>query len=534
MKKLRSIHKWLSLAISLFLALFALSGLVMNHRELFSSFDIPRWILPPVYHYRNWNLAAVKGSVELPSGDRLVYGNIGIWKTDPDFKSFEDFSHGLGKGADRRKTFTVLRSSDGNLYAGTLFGLYAFDEAGSLWKRIPLPEGEARVVKLLERNGAILVLTRSFLYELEGESLTKLIIPEPLGYDGKVRLFRTFWVVHTGEILGPVGKLVIDIGAVAVLFLIVSGLFFTVVSKSAGRLTDEARKKPLRISRTDMQWHSLAGFYGFIVLLIIASSGIFLRPPFLIPIASSRVSPIPFTRLAGQNVWDDRLRDIVCDKSSDSCILSTSEGFYRFRPGGEKAVPVDTQPPVSVMGITVFEPFPDGWYLVGSFSGLYIWNPGQGDVLDAITGKPPGDMSRTSPIGDLAVTGVLLKGGRLQALIDYSKGWIPLEKGVTSPVMPAGIKNRPMSLWNLSQEIHTGRIFSPLVGNLYILYVPLTGLSTIVVLITGLWMWLKMRKRKSGDSQLLFKNGGIKTEDHATDPGVPDKGNHEADGRKEE
>ncbi|MGV8120528.1 MAG: PepSY domain-containing protein [Candidatus Xenobiia bacterium LiM19] len=532
MKKLRSIHKWLSLAISLFLALFALSGFVMNHRELFSSFDIPRWILPSVYHYRNWNLAAVKGSVELPSGDRLVYGNIGIWKTDPDFKSFEDFSRGLGNGTDSRKTFTVLRSRDGKLYAGTLFGLYAFDEAGSLWKRIPLPEGEARVVKLIERNGAILVLTRSFLYELDGESLTKLTIPEPLGYDGNVRLFRTFWVVHTGEILGPAGKFVVDMGAIIVLFLILSGLLFTVLAKRAGRLPGEAGKGLLRINRVSIKWHSLTGFYGFIVLLIIVSSGIFLRPPFLIPIASSRVSPIPFTRLADKNIWDDRLRDIVCDTSSDSCILSTSEGFYRFRPGGEKAVPSSTQPPVSIMGITVFEPFPDGWYLVGSFNGLFIWNPSQEAVLDAITGRPAGDMSRTSPSGDLAVTGVVLKGGRLQALIDYNKGWIPLEKGVTSPAMPAGIKNRPMALWNFSQEIHTGRIFSPLVGNLYILYVPLTGLSTIVVLITGLWMRLK--KRKSGDSCKYSRIEGRKPGHHATDPGVSEHGNQQEDGQKDD
>jgi len=496
MKKLRSIHKWVSLATSLFLMLFMLSGLVMNHRKLFSSFDFPRNILPAGYRYRNWNLAALKGSVDLPSGDRLVYGNIGIWKTDRGFKSFEDFSRGLGNGADRRKTFTVLRSKDGKLYAGTLFGLYAFDEAGSLWKRIPLPEGDARVVKLIDKDGRIFVLTRSFLYELDGESLVKLTIPEPPGYDGKVRLFRTFWVVHTGEILGPAGKLIIDAGAIAILFLILSGLFFTVLVKTGGRLAAETRKKLVLINKAGMRWHCLTGFYGFIVLLIIVSSGIFLRPPFLIPIAGSRVSPIPFTRLAGHNVWDDRLRDIVFDKSSDSCILSTSEGFYRFRPGGEKAVPLSTQPPVSIMGITVFEPFPDGWYLVGSFSGLYIWNPEEAAVIDAFTGRPPSDLSRRSPIGEMAVTGVLLRDRRVQAVVDYSKGWIPLEKGVTSPEMPAVIRNQPIALWNLAQEIHTGRIFSPLFGNLYILYVPLTGLCTIVVLITGLWMWLKMKKSR--------------------------------------
>gem|GEM_PF-3193806 len=52
------------------------------------------------------------------------------------------------------------------------------------------------------------------------------------------------------------------------------------------------------------------------------------------------------------------------------------------------------------------------------------------------------------------------------------------------------------SLWNLAQEIHTGRIFSPIVGGLYVLYVPLMGISTTLVLMTGVWLRLKMGKRK--------------------------------------
>ncbi len=42
-----------------------------------------------------------------------------------------------------------------------------------------------------------------------------------------------------------------------------------------------------------------------------------------------------------------------------------------------------------------------------------------------------------------------------------------------------------MSLWNLSLEIHTGRFFQFLLGDFYILIVPLVGLAAIMVIISG-------------------------------------------------
>jgi len=503
MKMLRELHKWLSLAISLFLMLFVVSGIIMNHRRLFSACSVSRSLLPENYRYQNWNLAAVKGFVHLPSGEKLIYGNIGIWKTDSTFNSFEDMNNGFKKGVDQRKTFTLLLSKSGELYSGTLFGLYIFDTAGNTWTNIPLPEGEARVVKILEQEGAILILTRSFLYELHGKNLTRLSIPAPQGYDGKVRLFRTLWVIHSGEVFGPVGRLIVDLAGTALLFLIVSGLYFTFLSYATRKLPGEKCRRLFSIDRTSIKWHSWTGFYGFIVFMVLVLTGSFLRPPLLIPIANSYVAPIPHTRLAGQNAWEDKLRDIVYDKPSSSFIISTSDGFFHFRPGDTHAEPFRIQPPVSIMGITVFEPLPDSSYLVGSFNGLFRWNPHKGSVAYALTGQSPAQESGGSLFGEIAVAGVMVSNGRLNAVIDYNAGWIPLEKGASSPEMPAVIRFQPFSLWNLSQEVHTGRIFSPIAGGLYILYVPLMGIGTMLSLITGLLIWLKMRRKKRGlkDSQ---------------------------------
>ncbi len=496
MKTLRKCHKWTSLAISLFLMLFVASGIIMNHRGLFSAFDFSRKLLPENYIYRNWNLAAVKGFVHLPSGEKLIYGNIGIWKTDRAFKTFEDMNRGFKKGIDRRKTFTLLRSKSGELYAGTLFGLYRFDEIGNSWKNIPLPEGEARVVKILEIKGKMLILTRSFFYELNGMNLTRLSIPAPQEYDRKVSLFRTLWVIHHGELFGLMGRLIVDLAGMTLLFLTLSGLYFTLLPLAARKLSREKCGKLFLINKTSIKWHSWAGFYGFIVLMIVVVTGSFLRPPLLIPIAKAYVSPIPLTKLAAQNAWDDKLRDIVYDKLSESFIISTGEGFFHFRYGDTQAVAFRVQPPVSIMGITVFEHLPDSSYLVGSFNGIFHWNPRKSSVTYALAGQLPAQVSRDNPYDTLAVTGAMVSNGQLQAIFDYNKGWISLEKRVAHPEMPAVIKSQPISLWNISQEIHTGRIFSPLAGDFYILYVPLMGMATLLVLITGMWLSLKMRRKK--------------------------------------
>jgi uncharacterized iron-regulated membrane protein len=64
------------------------------------------------------------------------------------------------------------------------------------------------------------------------------------------------------------------------------------------------------------------------------------------------------------------------------------------------------------------------------------------------------------------------------------------------PPMPQEIiAASPISLWNVALEIHTGRIFQPLVGGFYILVVPLVGIATLVILISGFMAWYKGRRR---------------------------------------
>ena len=48
-RRLRGWHKWPSIVLLVFVIVFAASGVVMNHRSLFSGVDIPRRHLLPEY-----------------------------------------------------------------------------------------------------------------------------------------------------------------------------------------------------------------------------------------------------------------------------------------------------------------------------------------------------------------------------------------------------------------------------------------------------------------------------------------------------
>ena len=103
-----------------------------------------------------------------------------------------------------------------------------------------------------------------------------------------------------------------------------------------------------------------------------------------------------------------------------------------------------------------------------------------------------------SPVGDHKISGFTLHFGKYPLIFDYDKGTGSPFNREKFPPMPVEILEKsPMSLWNVSQEIHTGRIYQPLIGPFYILIVPLTGLSGVALLITGIVLWWRHRKRRT-------------------------------------
>jgi hypothetical protein len=104
-------------------------------------------------------------------------------------------------------------------------------------------------------------------------------------------------------------------------------------------------------------------------------------------------------------------------------------------------------------------------------------------------------------VGDFKVTGSLRDAAGNRYMVDYNKGVLPLWHDTSFPSMPENIlQESGLSLWNVSLEIHPGRFFSGLLGDFYILLVPLSGLAGVMVVISGYILYVRKYKRKKSGS----------------------------------
>jgi hypothetical protein len=498
---MRKLHKWPGIVITLFAIHFAFSGIIMNHRSLFSGVDISRKLLPRSYGYKNWNQAAVRGGLSLGTDSLLLYGNIGVWiKTNNDYI---DYNQGFPEGIDNRKTNQLIRYKD-ELIAATQFGLFQRSANHGEWHIVPVPLKEQRFVDLLIKQDTLIIISRNYLTKsTDLKHFETITLPPPEGYLKSIGLFNTLWELHSGELFGKVGKLIVDLLGFVTILLSVTGLlhfFLPKMMKRSKRIRGSAGNLPGTF-RKNLHWHNVVGYIFIIFLIINTSAGIFLRPPLLIPIVNKKVGIIPGSHPDNNNPWYDKLRKGVWNQRSGIYIFSTSDGFYYVN---EKLTSpmfrFCSQPPVSLMGCNVLEPVDSTRYIIGSFSGIYIWDISTGEVSGFYNREryiAQGGMSR--PVSEHMIAGYTHDSKNRQWIFDYNLG---IEEKNNSAIfeMPAIIIDKsPISLWNLSLEIHTGRILEPFVGILYLLYIPIAGICLLMVLISGFFIWLLAKRKKIGN-----------------------------------
>lgn len=499
-KFFRKYHKWLGVIFALIILSYAISGIILNHRKTFSFIDVNRKLLPKEYRYQNWNNAAVKSTLKLSSDSILIYGNIGIWLTDSSYSVFKTFNAGFPKGIDNRKIFQMVRTKGDKLLAGTLNGLYRFNYKEDKWVSVTMPVKEKNVVDIILKQDTVFVLTRSsLLTTTDLYNFRVFQLPPPENYDNKTGLFKTLWVIHSGEIYGIAGKIIIDFAGLVFAFLTITGFIVFV-----NRIILKKNLKPATIkvklknsNRWNIKWHNKIGWMALAILILNATTGMFLRPPLLAFIGNSRVGKIPHTELATPNPWFDQLRRIYYDDEIKRFIVVAMDGFYYSDDNFKTELKqFRFQPPVSIMGVTVFEKVDPYRYLVGSFEGLFTWNSKTGEVYDYIKKQPYTNVThRGKPIGDFLVSGYTRDYNNQEYFFDYNLGAINIKGTDRFAVLPQNIINgSPISLWNVALEIHTGRIYQSLIGNFYVLIVPLTGLFVLFILISGFIVWLKIRK----------------------------------------
>ncbi|MHC1702320.1 MAG: PepSY domain-containing protein [Tenuifilaceae bacterium] len=495
-------HKWPALIFTLFFIFFALSGILLNHRSLISNLDVDRDWLPDEYQLQNWNLASTKGVLEVGEDSIIFYGGAGIWLVDTTNTNWEALMNGLPNGSDRRKVFDFIKTTNGDFFAATRFGLYRYTTSEKSWSKQNLSEDDEFVVGLESVGDTLYVLTRNSLYS--GKFIDKTLAFEkvklipPVGSKPQITIFRLLWIIHSGEILGIPGRLIVDIGGLLMLFLSFTGLIYFLFPKIIKRIKEKQTLSRLkRTTRFSYNWHLKVGIYAAILMVVVSFTGMFLRPPFLLFVVNGGITQSSNPQNINEKFWHDKLRDICYDKSRNILLLATSEGIFFSKNTFESEVEqFPLQPTISIMGINVFQVLENGDYLVGSFSGAYRWNPFTGLNADYLTGKPVQiSEGLSSPFGSYAIAGYANISGK-EYFFDYDKGIFATSPNYSVIEMPQIVKDSfSFPLWNLAQEIHTCRIYSPLISSFYILIVPLAGIAMLILIFTGVWMWFK---KKSG------------------------------------
>jgi len=495
----RKLHKWPGIIIAVFAIHFAFSGIIMNHRSLFSGVDVSRKWMPRSYEYHNWNQAAVRGGLTIGEDSILFFGNIGTWiKTK---HGYIDYNKGFPDGIDNRKINQLIRFKE-KLIAATQFGLFQRGTNDKNWQSLPNISGAERLVDLFIKKDTLMIVSRNYLIKsADLDHFQTITLPPPEGYSQNAGLFNTLWELHSGELFGTFGKLLVDLLGLVTILLSFTGLLhflFPHLIKKRKRVNGTSGNLPTKL-KINLRWHNVVGYIFVLFLVINTTAGIFLRPPLLIPIVNTRVGIIPGTHLDNNNAWSDKLRKGIWNENLRIYLFSTSDGFYSADENLTRPMTrVYSQPPVSLMGCNVLELVDSTKYLIGSFSGMYNWNTLTGEVTDFFTGEAyqaPSGMSR--PVSDNMVAGYIKDEKNGQWVFDYNNGIEALNNASTWE-MPEEIKIKsPISIWNLSLEIHTGRILEQFVGMFYLLYIPFAGICVLMVLISGFVVWLlSHRKRK--------------------------------------
>lgn len=492
---MKKTHKILGLLLLVFMVWMGVSGVILNHRSFFSAREISRGSLPSDYLYENWNYGFFKGSAKISPDSILLYGNEGVWLSDADNTFIREFNDGIRKGADNRKVTRVIRTTSGQVYCATLFALYRLEPGKQEWTPVAIPEKIDRISDMEVLGDSVVVVTRSelLLNKGDGQFVRKELSPTPdLGE--KRSLFRLIWTLHSGELFGWVGKLIVDGMAVILIFLSITGLLVWLLPKVIRR----RKKKQLPAKRTtdtlrfSWKWHNKIGYWLTIPLLIVVITGSFLRPPLLIAISKAKVTPPPLTTMRTENKWHDLLRSLRYDHDHGDWLLYTSEGFFSLTSLDDPPRVMPYQPPVSVMGLNAFHPIGDDFWITGSFNGLLLWNRATGDIIDGFTGMPYQAAHGGMPFGSHKVSGFVADFKDKVFVFLYDTGSFSFEPTKGFIDMPAEHATRPMSWWNMALEMHTGRIFT-LLGMASLFYPFLIGLLSVIMIYSG---WKVYRRKK--------------------------------------
>lgn len=495
---MRLTHLWVGLIGCVWFAALGLSGVLLNHPDLIENFDVPRSLVPGDYRYKAWNRASFRGAVKLEGGKQVLYGEAGAFLYEGERETPADYSEGLPRSVYRRdvRAMTSVKGLPELVFAGTRGGLFVREVSLSPggWRPVALDGAMEQVVDVIDGGNYVFALTRSDIYAAPVENPTafqKRTPARPPEPDEKLNVFRLVFDMHSGELWGLGGRIFMDFLGLVMAAISVTGAWFWYRKKRKGL----ARGLGGKIARKGMRWHIKIGLALAPVILFSALTGIFQRPPFLIAIAGLMYPKWAHPAPKPENPWHDKLRKALYDPVRGTLVISTTDGIFECRKnelveGVSTALRVEKNPPISVMGATVFRLADSGEsppsYIVGSMSGLYSWDRKYDVVLDVFTRRPPGSLYGP-PVGSQSAMGYADLGGRW-VWADYKGGLMDGKLKRVYLSMPESLADGGrMSLWHALFELHNGRMFDFLLGWWSWIVVPLGGLAVCAVTFSGIF-----------------------------------------------
>lgn len=518
-RRLRWVHKWGGLFFTLFLIIFALSGIVLNHRVALSEVDVPRSVLPPEYRMEHWNLGAVKGTLRVSSDSILLYGENGLWLTDSSRACFSRFERGMRSGADNRLVANVVRTHSGQLFAVTTFDAYQWNHSTQSWQRLTERFAPSdRMTDAAVKGDTLVLQSRSelFLATAPYTHFERIHLKAPTNAPLGRFTFRTLWMLHSGELFGAWAQYFVDFLGVILIVLCLTGVvlaFFPKLLKRQRKRQPEGKSVLRRVFKFSLQLHNKLGVYLLAFLLLLTVTGMFLRPPLLVAIARLRHQPLALTHEHNPNPWWDNLRMIRYDRHHHRWLLQTPFGFFTTSNLHSAPTKLDHEPPVGFMGTNVLQQEDADHWIAGSFSGLYRWNARTGESWNLYTGQRyVAPKHQGIPDFTYSVSGYSTDLGARPVVFDYNRGaeyalggakkaatdddeqeFVCYERADFS-VMPEQVQDGRLSLWRVALETHTGRIYTFLPNIVIQLFIFLSGTFLLTVLISGFIVWRRFHR----------------------------------------
>lgn len=507
-RKSRWLHKYIGLALVLFLMWMSVSGIVLNHPELVAHISIPHWLVPPAYKIKNWNRSSLIGLVYSRSNPDVLYayGKKGVWKSEDGGKTFTPMQQGFPQSRFYLKTNHLFLWDKENpfLLAATDGGLYRAYLKTEYWQKIPLGRSPEKIKKIIYANGKLLVFSESHVYQANfpaGDLRFSVLPLKREGEQNKVTLVKLFFDLHDGKAFGLPGRLLMDVVGVLLFIVSFSG-FYIWFNPWRWRRRQRLSLKPVNASkikllRTLVKYHLEIGIYVAIFFLILGGTGFFMRPPFLAFIANGKVSSSWYPGKLSENPWEGKIQNALIDSVRNKIVIACSDGLWQSETDfSHPFKPVTYHVPIFVMGPTYFETTRGG-YMIGSFNGLFLLDPDKNESMDLITGKKVEKFSNVRP-GKWMVTGYFKTPWGQPFITTHDGGVCPLKGELRADLfrVPQAMNREfTLSLWNFMFELHNGRIFQDITGKLYILIAPFGSFLFVIITLTGIFDWFYIKFR---------------------------------------